>query len=529
MDIQDPTGAYLGHGVNRVLDQLHEDSGPGPNVAVAGQPIAGGLGGETRCSVCRTASELAQAMQQRHGGALTGLGFLPLLGAKMAFYNSLQTTIYSLSVIVQAWRVTAAVRLSQPHLIPGVSGPRTEEELLKFVTVYGDSYLSSVDVGGECIGVFTFRSETREQAQRVEQALQVGGVINGIKLGADVHRTLESASRTSGITIDFRYKVWGCSDIPALQPDTLVPYALGFSGRSIDRPILLDLETEGYETIPEIGTSFLPVAVNRDLFTRRDGLLRQRQRLLELLNQMDGTRDTLALYGVSLPDAGLLAASRQKALADLAALDALQNSYRAAPTLPLQMPELPSLALGTPRIRAKVNDEPATRIGRMEGPKGQPFDFPFERATAVQNQVRLAGIGLEAGWRVDKLRLRYSSNLAGESAKEVEVSHGGDRQTNLGDIGLGPGEGITGIYSEFGTNIDKLRLVTDQGVLDSFGDKGDKQHPVDWQPAPGQVVLGFKGRSDDDPSGAIYALQAVVARIEGIDWQPIDTLDLNDG
>jgi hypothetical protein len=399
-----------------------------------------------------------------------------MLTTKMAFYNSLQTTIYSLSVVVHAWRVRAAARLSQPHLRSDVRPPRTEEELQEFMMLYGDSYLSSVDLGGECIGVFIFRSETREQAQRVEQALQVGGVINGLQLGSDLHRTLDSASRRSEISIDFRYKVWGCSDIPALQPDALVPYALGFSGRSIDRPMVLDLATEGYETIPEIGTSFLPVAANRDFFTRRDVLLRRRQRLLELINQMDRVRRTLDLYGLSLPDADHLAANRQSALDDLAAIDALVKSYRAAPTVPLQLPELPSLAVGSPRLRARVSERPATRIGRMEGPQGQPFAFPFERSSAVQNQVCLAGIGLEAGWRVDK-----------------------------------------------------LRLVTDQGVLESSGDKGDKQHPADWQPASGQVVLGFSGRSDDDPAGALYALQAVVASIEGIDWPPIDSLDLNDG
>jgi hypothetical protein len=42
------------------------------------------------------------------------------------------------------------------------------------------------------------------------------------------------------------------------------------------------------------------------------------------------------------------------------------------------------------------------------------------------------------------------------------------------------------------------------------------------------VVLGFSGRSDDSPEGAVYALQAVVASIEGIDWLPIDHVDLKD-
>ncbi len=109
------------------------------------------------------------------------------------------------------------------------------------------------------------------------------------------------------------------------------------------------------------------------------------------------------------------------------------------------------------------------------------------------------------------------------------MSHGGDHRTNLGDISFAVGEGIRGIYSEFGTNIDMLRLETDQGNLKSTGSKGYKQHPVDWHPGPGEVVLGYSGRSDDIPEGAVYALQAVVATIEGIDWLPIDHMDLEDG
>jgi hypothetical protein len=392
--------------------------------------------------------------------------------------------------------------------------------LAEFVQLYGDSFISSVDCGGECIGVFTFRCQTRQQSERVEEALKVGGLVNGLQLGVDLHRTLERVSRNSAISLDFRYEVWGCSDTPTLQPHTLVPYALGFGRQAIDRPILLNLTTEGYEMVPEIGVAFRAVANNRDLFTRGEGLLRQRQRLRELINQMDDTRRTLAAYGVNVPDAPQLDDHRRRAVDDLAALDALVDSYRSKPTTALQKPELPSLAVGSPRIRAKVSEDPATRIGRMEGPKGQPFAFPFERATAVQNEARLVGIGLEAGWRVDKLRLRYRSKLSGDT--HLEESHGGDRGINLGDIEVGIGEGIRGIYSEFGTNIDKLRLETDQGVLESWGDKGDKQHPVNWRLGPGQVVLGFSGRSDDDPKGAVYGLQAVVARIEGISWQPLD-------
>ena len=183
----------------------------------------------------------------------------------------------------------------------------------------------------------------------------MGGLINGLQIGANFNSTLESASRASAINVSFSYLVWGDSDSPALTPDALAPYALSFSNSSIDKPILLDLATEGYETVPEIGTAFLPVASNRDLFTRREGLLRKRQRLQELINQADDTDRSLAVYGVSLPDLDVLATQRHVAQSDRDSLDGLMRAYHVTPATPLQEPELRSLAAGSPRLRAKVS------------------------------------------------------------------------------------------------------------------------------------------------------------------------------
>jgi hypothetical protein len=55
-------------------------------------------------------------MQRQAGGPLTGLGFLPLFGSKMALYHSLRSMIFRLSVVVHAWRVTGTTRLLQPRL-----------------------------------------------------------------------------------------------------------------------------------------------------------------------------------------------------------------------------------------------------------------------------------------------------------------------------------------------------------------------------------------------------------------------------
>lgn len=187
-----------------------------------------------------------------------------------------------------------------------------------------------------------------------------------------------------------------------------------------------------------------------------------------------------------------------------------------------QEPDLPCLRLGSPRIRVDVQAEPKSFIG-AKNTQGQPFDLPFDRDTAIQKRYRIASIGMEAGWRVDQLRISYENLESHES--QAMIVHGGNKGNNLGDIQLGPGKKISEIYSEYGTSIDRLKIDADQRVLENFGTKGDRQHPVHWQYGPNQIALGFSGRSDDNPAGALYALQAIVATFQKIDWEPIDGQD----
>ena len=76
MPIDDSSRAeiYLGLGVNRVTTRLGAGDSPGLNRAVQGRLLPAPVGGRVHYSICRTASELAQAMQQQAGGSLSGLG-----------------------------------------------------------------------------------------------------------------------------------------------------------------------------------------------------------------------------------------------------------------------------------------------------------------------------------------------------------------------------------------------------------------------------------------------------------------------
>lgn len=519
----------LGQGIHRVADQLDDP----PAVlttrrsAVEGEALAGEVGANSHCSVCRTASELAQAMQVQQGGSLTGLGLLPLLSAKREFLNSLKTTVYSVSVVVHTWRIITTATLSTPRLRDDVPVPRSEDELDQFVRIHGDSYISAIGLGGEFLGVYTFRSETHDQADKVSNALAAGGLMNGFRLGIELHRTLETVSQQSSIRYDVDYRVRGTAAVPKLDPADLVAYAESFGSTGFDQPALLQLRSQGYEKVPEIGLAFQPVAANRELFTRSGGLLRQRQRIVELINQIQDTKECLRIYGIQLAEAGDLEANRQKAQGDLDTLEALSRAYQSSPSAPLDPPQLPSLDLGSPHLVTTVREDPATLAGHIEAPNGQAFEFPFDLSTAVQRRVRLCGVAMEAGWRIDKLTLRYKSH---EAAAEAVVRHGGDDGLLQGTKSLGEGESITAIASEFGPkNIDRLSLRNgDTWTLTGGGEKGDKQHPLNWQRAANQVVLGFTGRSDDDKHGALYALQAVVAEFERLMWEHIDPSELLD-
>jgi hypothetical protein len=417
--------------------------------------------------------------------------------------------------------------LIEPQLRPELSPLSSINDLERFVFQYGDSYISSVALGGEFIGVFTFHSETRDQAERVEIELAAGGLVNGFNLGVELHNTLQQVKHASGTSYNFNYQVRGTHK-PDLDPGSMVGYAQSFGSSGFDQPALLSMSALGYETVPEINMAFAAVANNRKLFTRSGGLMRQYQRIEELINQIEDIIESLRIYGIQLDDADELMTNLQTARSDLTVLDSLTNAYKTSPTSPLQIPSLPSLEIGSPRIVATVIEDPETQVGRMEAPNGDCFDFPFDASTAVQSRVRLSGIGLEAGWRVDKLLLRYQTR---DEASEKYFAYGGSRGNQCGDKRLGVGESISAIFGEFGpTNIDKLRLINfDKWVLAGGGERGDKQHPVDWRRAPDQVVLGFTGRSNNNDDGAIFALQAVVARFERIDWEPIDPRELLDG
>ena len=471
---------------------------------------------------CRSASELANTLQ--HGISLSlGGGPLPipLLQARQIFFESLRTTVFSVSLVVQARRVLQALEVLDPILVPGIELPANSEGLDDFVARFGDSYVSSLRLGGELQGVYTFFAQTREEARQVEQAFGGALAVSGFTLGPELQRKATEVTSSTGVNSSFRVAVRGLGSPPSLKtPEELEAFAKGFGSITLDRPELLALETRGYETVPELRPVFAPVAANRVLFTGDQfgaGLLRQQQRLRELANQYDWVENTYVLYGQQL-DANL-ATNRLKLDHDLDAIRERMRGYSASPSTQLVAPTITSLKTGSPRLNVQVSNGEL-----MGGGGGEVFGFAegfTERATAVQHRTRLERVGLRAGGRIDQIRLtyRHESGPLGATEQRKE-KHGQEGGSDLGEMQLGPGVGIERIEAKTGTRVDRLTLTTTDGQsLGGGGDRGNRT--LLWERAANEVVLGFSGRAGSE----LDALRAVVAVFGPLNWETVHEVE----
>ncbi len=482
-------------------------SGEPLEAAVGGTVLPSGGGSTVGWRLCRNSVELLDSLQ---GGTSLGfsLGPLCVLNAKQAFRDSLKTTTFSLSLVVWARQVAAALEVDQTHLLEGLTVPASDAELEAFVALHGDGFVAAAEVGGECHGVFTFYAQSREQARMVEREFEAGLGLGGLALNPALVETVTTVARRAAVNMGFRVQVIGTRAQPPAEAASLIPFARDFAGVPLDQPALIGVRTRGYETVPTLGATFRAVAANLQLFSGvgpDEGLIERRERLEGLIHQIDWVAETYRLYGVA-PDPSL-PARRAAATADLGAIDACRAAYAAAATVPLEPPELPSLAAGSPELSVTLGEELL-----MGGQGGSPFAFPG-RAEAIRQRQRLVEVGLRTGSRVDQIRLRYDSE---GDPLEAEV-HGGGGGGDRGSLELGDGVVIRRIEGLSGTRVDRLFLTSSDGQrIGGGGDAGDR--PIDWTVPADSVVLGFSGRSGRELDG----LRAVVARFGPLIWQPLE-------
>ena len=499
-------------------------------VALAGDPLPSGSGpltSDSAITVCRTASALSRSL---HGevGVSAGLAALPipLLQFRREFQQSLHTTTFSVSVVVQARRIVESLEVVQPSLLPGVVLPGDTQQLDQFVALYGDSWISGVQLGAEVQGVYTLYAQSRQEADALAQRLDAIVPLSGVAITPAFAQQLRTLTSDLTQNISARVQVKGVPQPSLSSPEELLDLVSRFGSLPIAQPELLAVVTRGYEELPQLLPLFQPVVANRRLFCGNPatpslpGLQHRKAQLEELSNQCRWVADTCRIYGQT-PDPSLQT-NRHLIKDDIAAIEALAAAYDRSASTPLQPPALTALRCGSPRLTPTVR--PGLALG---GQGGEPFAFR-DRDQAIQRRRRLRRVGLRSGRLIDQIRLTYSQEadglIAATKPQEWTEVHGGTGGDDRGNLELGDGTLITSINANTGTGVDELEFISSGGERLQGGRPSNGGRASSWTVGPQQVLLGFQGRAET----WLDALQPLIADFsDALHWEEVDENDLS--
>jgi hypothetical protein len=123
---------------------------------------------------------------------------------------------------------------------------------------------------------------------------------------------------------------------------------------------------------------------------------------------------------------------------------------------------------------------------------------------------------------VDQIRLHYQQEPTESPDATIKEKHGAMNDKGgyeKGEIELASGVSIQRIEAKTGVpggRVDRLWLTTSDGQrIGGGGNAGNTE--LDWRPAPGEVLLGFRGWSGSE----LDSLCAVIATFGPLRWEPL--------
>ncbi len=491
----------------------------GEAVAMAAAPV----GSSTNVQLCRSTTKLSRTLEGQVGLS-AGQGQLPLVGLRRTFQDSLHTTSFSLSLVLQAWRVLNGFEVQEPRLRADQEPPRDPGELDKFVKLHGDSWVRGVLRGAEVQGVFTIYAQSQQEADALAQSVQAILPVQGIPLTPDFGQKLSQISSSSGLNVNIKFQVLGVPQPVLRNPEQLLDFISAFGSLQIESPVPLAIDCRGYEEIEELRELFEPVVRNRHLFVgdpaqpSKSGLLHRQQCLQQIANQCRWVEGTYRLYGQT-PDPSLQSNADQ-IQADLASIEALTAAFARSASTPLQEPALTGQRIGSPRL------SPRLILGNhLGGDGGKPFAFS-DRFKAISRRRRLAAVALNAGKLINQIRLTYVQEpdalSAGSLPRQWTEAHpasgsGGDDRGSL-ELDLDNHEQIITLNSNTGTGVDQLEFISSGGQRLIGGRPSNGGRASSWSVGPREVLLGFQGRAGT----WLDALEPVIADFsDSLHWEPL--------
>jgi len=501
--------------------------------AVDGLSTPGGSVKEVRYQRCDDTLSLFQALNI--DTSISGsYDFLDAATAKMDFYKSLKTTLYSVSLVVYS---RSAEMLRYEDLYWSKPKP-TAATLDDFLAQYGDAWVSQIESGGEFIGAFVFYSESETERTSVNMTLEAAGIFEEGVVDAKFEEKFRTAVSSINKRKNYQAYLTGYKDKNLPGPDAMVRFALDLG--KPDDPLPIRFKVEGYEVAGASTELFENVILNRQLFNGvagRNGLGPNRAKLRSMQDQVKYIRDIYAAYAYA-GDADFNEKTAQIER-DVTALDETAAAMSRQPATIATAPELKSLGYGSPVPQWKWQQNDG-----WGGNGGTPFyDVPD---TAVLSLRRLSILQGRGGAVVDCLISTYTS----DDADPVTTRHGGNGGEETRTLTLGEGDRIvslSGTYEE-GDVIHSLEFVSNRDRLkipQQGGEPGNKNFRFEIK--EDCALLGFEGRSgtkldhiaprvvkflpvvwkvgDDAPSANQAVLQVAKSRAPGRVFEPLQEVN----
>jgi hypothetical protein len=452
-----------------------------PASPVTGDPErSDGARASAHVQVCESLQELAQALDIDASLSVSYLKAASVT-AKMEFVKKLNVTSRSVAIVVHAHHQIGTWTIKDVKLKDPGKAPKNDDEAADFVQYYGDSFISSVTMGGEYYAVYTFHTETREEQTSLATSLKGSGIAGGLTVEGDVQVKLSEILKHTTTAWTLQEEITGIAypELPA--QDKLIQFALNFSKQKLDAAVPTDIKVQGHEGVPGFGRKFIKVIRNRRYFMDpEEGLLSSLARLTTVRNQIDWLKRIYARYNFT-GDPNLLEFERS-VRKDIKEINGQVDDWGIDATTSFKPPSLPSLTKGEPVLQFEVPQPPS-----WGGVEAGPWDT-MPAGEAIKNRVRIQALRLFGETYVNRIEVDYTSDK-----RRWTENHGSNTGGAQPKLSLEDDRFVVRFEGGAQRFLDRLKVTLNDGRTTEAGGKGGI--PFNWPVPQDGFVLALAGRS----------------------------------
>ena len=458
----------------------------------------GGALSKCRIRVCEGIQSVNDTLEIS-AAASAGIPGVAKVEAKVEFVRSLQMTSRTVSIVIHAQHAETLhitnVKLTSPP-------PPNTDAALSFYRSNGDSYVSSLQLGGEYIAVYSFYSETVEEAESLKGSLALSGIVDGVEFTAELTSKISTAVQNSTVETLFEQTLLGHANLALPTQDQIIPFALNFSRQQADRPVVVAFAVTPYEDLFGDRKPFQEITANRDTLTKPGtGGAAWRTTRYEILNQARWLRDGVYVAYGYRGDKNL--ETKIGSLEnDLGLLNSWLFQARDNPTRKVDVPAIATATLKLPRLNYKTASVGSWGY-KPDGDHAFADDFSGVSPWAVR-RIRARG-----NKTIDKLEVTYGLLEIGgwaNAAQNVVRGHGGEGgEWGATALELDFGEYITSIAGSTNNRgrvtVTQLQIKTSKGKTWTFPNapwpSTDLSADVHSFDQGNNLLVGFSGMTSD--------------------------------